>query len=177
MEGTIGEVRFFAATFAPMYWAYCMGQLVAISSNTALFSILGTTFGGDGRVTFGLPDFRDAVAVGTGDQFVLGEIGGSAVTQMTPANLPMHSHSFTGSVLLHCTAEPGNSDTPQNTYPATFADTGEMYSTGNNGSLMAAMQQNLAIGNTGNSAPFSTQQPVLGLTAVVCMRGLFPVRN
>jgi microcystin-dependent protein len=177
MEGTIGEVRFFASTFAPQYWAYCMGQLIAISSNTALFSILGTTFGGDGRVTFGLPDFRDAFAIGAGDQYILGEMGGSTVMVIAPSNMPSHTHPFTGSVSLHCTAAPGNSDTPQNTYPATFADTGEMYSTVNNGSLMAAMQNSLAIGNTGNSAPFSTQQPALGLTAVVCMRGLFPVRN
>jgi microcystin-dependent protein len=181
MEGTIGEIRYFAANFAPKDWAYCAGQLIPISSNTALFSILGTTYGGDGKTTFALPDFRNIVVLGTGNaawgSYELGEMSGNSIVQLGFNNMPMHSHSFTGTVSVHCTAAAGNADTPQNTFPATFADTGEMYSTANNASLMAPMQQDIQLGNTGQSTPFTIDQPVLGLAAVVCMRGLFPVRN
>ena len=100
MEGTIGEIRMFAGNFAPRYWAFCQAQLISIASNTALFSILGTTYGGNGQTTFGLPDFRGRVAVGVGtgpglSNVVLGEMGGSSTITLTTNNMPAHNHTAT----------------------------------------------------------------------------------
>ena len=102
-EGMIGEVRLFAGNFAPRTWAFCEGQLLAISSNTALFSILGTTYGGDGRTTFGLPDLRGRSAVGPGNgpglrSYRLGQRGGEEYKTLNITNLPIHSHFITTTV-------------------------------------------------------------------------------
>ncbi len=114
MEGTIGEVRMFAGDFAPKYWQYCAGAMMAINQNQALFSILGTVFGGNGTTTFGLPDMRGRVAVGTGTgagltNRVLGTPGGTESTTMTVATMPAHTHAgtFTGT-------------NPSGTVPASF---------------------------------------------------------
>ena len=95
----IGEVRIFAGNFAPRSWAFCEGQLLAISSNTALFSILGTTYGGDGRTTFALPDLRGAVPIGVGNCYVLGMETGSDTLGLTLANMAAHTHEFTPSAV------------------------------------------------------------------------------
>ena len=99
MEGTIGEIRMFAGTFAPRTWAYCNNQLISIATNTALFSILGTTYGGNGQTTFALPDFRGRVAVGTGQgpglsNIVLGQMAGTPTVTLLTTNMPAHNHHF-----------------------------------------------------------------------------------
>lgn len=96
-EPFIGELRLFAGNFAPRGWAFCLGQLVPISQNTALFSLLGTTYGGDGRTTFGLPDLSDRVPIGQGrgpglSDRGLGDTGGAAEVRLTAAQLPAHTH-------------------------------------------------------------------------------------
>jgi microcystin-dependent protein len=181
MEGTIAEIRFFAGTFAPKNWAFCQGQLLSISQNTALFSILGTNYGGDGRVTFGLPDFRGRLPVGAGQgpglsSYQLGQISGTETVTLTSSNLPLHTHPITGTVRMPASGAAGNADTGQNNYPAVLAGT-DMYSTAQNGSLMGNMQQNLGTTPTGQSLPISILQPVLGLNFVICIFGTFPVRN
>jgi len=103
-EPFIGQVTHFAGNFAPRGWGFCGGQLLAISQNSALFSILGTTYGGDGRTTFGLPDARgrDMVHPGTGpglSNIRLGERGGSETTTLTVNNLPSHSHTATSPIV------------------------------------------------------------------------------
>lgn len=101
MEGYMAEIRMFAANFAPRNWQYCAGQLLAINTNTALFSLLGTTFGGNGQTTFGLPDLRGRVAIGTGTggsagfSVVQGEMGGVNNVTLLTSNLPPHNHSVT----------------------------------------------------------------------------------
>lgn len=93
----IGEIKLFAGNFAPVGWAFCNGQLISVAQNDALFSLLGTTYGGDGRTTFALPDLRSRVPIGTGERpggstYVLGQIGGSENITLISSNLPSHSH-------------------------------------------------------------------------------------
>lgn len=181
MEGTLAEIRLFTGNFAPKSWAFCQGQLLPIAQNTALFSLLGTTYGGDGRVTFALPDFRSRIPVGAGQgpglsYYQLGQIAGTQTVTLTSANLPLHTHPITGTVRMPASGVTGNTDTAQNNYPGVIADT-EMYSTAQNGSLMGNMQYNLGTTPTGSSTPVSIVQPTLGLNFVICMFGAFPVRN
>ena len=128
MEGYLGEVRMFGGNFAPRSWAFCQGQLLAISQFNALFSILGTTFGGDGRTTFGLPDLRGRVAAGVGTgpglhTMIWGEKGGQENVTLTQLNLPSHTHTLVQN--LHSIWQPacsdattGNSSEPEGSVPA-----------------------------------------------------------
>jgi microcystin-dependent protein len=181
MEGTIAEIRFFAGTFAPKAWAFCQGQILAINQNTALFSLLGTTYGGNGVTTFALPDFRGRLPVGAGQGpglsfYQLGQSAGNESITLTSSNLPLHSHPITGTVSMPASGVTGNTDTAQNNYPGFIAGT-DMYSTAQNGSLMGNMQHNLGTTPTGSSTPASILQPVLGLNFVICIFGVFPARN
>jgi microcystin-dependent protein len=177
VDGCIGEVRFFAGNFAPRDWAFCNGQLLAISSYTALFSILGTTYGGDGRSTMGLPDLRGRMPVspGTGPGLptvTLGQQFGSHQTQLVANNLPSHTHGFS----LTATSEAGNSADPTG---AVLANAGlfdnEFHSapTAGNEVQMAANTTSAA----GAGIPFNNYPPSLGVHAVICLFGVFPSRN
>lgn len=183
MEGTIGEIRMFAGNFAPRTWAFCQSQILSIAQNTALFSILGTTYGGNGQTTFGLPDLRGRVAVGNGQgpglsNYSLGQLGGSETFTVLNANFPAHTHPFAGSITMPGNAADGNTDTPQGSYPAGQAGT-NMYSTVNNGSALGNMQMALTAASTGavSPAPVNNIQPVLGMNYIICMFGIFPARN
>jgi microcystin-dependent protein len=105
MEGTIAEVRLFASNFAPKNWLYCQGQIMPISQNTAMFSLLGTTYGGNGQTTFGLPNLKDSVAIGAGQgpgltYRALGEAGGSNAVSLLQPQMPAHTHAVTSSVTV-----------------------------------------------------------------------------
>jgi len=181
MEGTIAEIRMFAGNFAPRNWAFCSSQILAIAQNTALFSLLGTTYGGNGQTTFALPDFRGRVPVGAGQgpglsSYSLGQVSGSETNTVANANFPAHTHPFSGSVTMPGNAAAGTADTPQGNYPATLAGT-NMYSTINNGSGLGNMQLALTAAPAGSSLPVNNIQPVLGLNYVICMQGIFPARN
>ena len=181
MEGFIAEIRYFAGNFAPRNWALCQGQLLSIASNTALFSLLGTTYGGNGQTTFALPDFRSRVAIGAGQgpglsNYSLGEQAGTESYTILASNMPPHTHPITGNVTMNGNAADGNADTPQNTYPASETGT-NLYATANDGSFLGAMKHNLATANTGSSSPVPMQMPVLCITFIICQYGIFPSRN
>ena len=180
MEGTIGEIRMFAGNFAPKSWAFCQGQLLPIAQNTALFSILGTTYGGDGRTTFALPDFRSRVAVGTGtgpglSSYDLGEQGGSETNTLLQTNLPPHTHSLNVNNTNATVAAP--------TTGSTIAVTGIQESR----SFTPALSFNsvtpniplnpLSVGATGSNMPVNNIQPYLGINYIICLYGMFPPRN
>src|SRR6476660_4017904 len=98
MEGTIAEIRLFAGNFAPRSWAFCAGQILSIAQNTALFALLGTTYGGNGQTTFALPDFRGRIAVGTGSGpglpiMDLGEVAGEPTHTLITTEMPAHNHT------------------------------------------------------------------------------------
>src|SRR5688500_3214635 len=107
MEGVIGYTTMFAGNFEPKNWAFCQGQIMSIASNTALFSILGTVYGGNGTTTFGLPDLRGRRVIGAGQgnglsPYSLGETGGSANATLTQAQMPAHVHPISVVANLHC---------------------------------------------------------------------------
>ena len=180
MEGTIGEIRMFAGTFSPRTWAFCNAQLLSIAQNTALFSILGTTYGGNGQTTFGLPDFRGRVAVGTGQgpglaNVTLGEMAGTPTVTLLTTNMPAHNHPLTGAVTVVANGDASNlSEDPTNKRLA-----GTTIFTSNNDAPvnMAPLSSNLAIGLTGGNQPFSIMPPYLGMNYIICMFGIFPSRD
>jgi microcystin-dependent protein len=181
MEGTIAEIRMFAGNFAPRNWAFCSAQILPIAQNTALFSLLGTTYGGNGQTTFQLPDFRGRVALGTGQgpglpSVQLGEIAGSSTTTLTTATMPAHNHPLTGTVNLQI-----NNDTAGLSDDATnkrFAATGAIFTAVATDLVsMAPAQSSLAVGVNGSSQPFSIMPPYLGMNYIICMFGIFPSRN
>lgn len=180
MEGTIAEIRMFAGTFAPRNWAFCAGQLLSIAQNTALFSILGTTYGGNGQTTFALPDFRGRVAVGTGQgpglsNITLGEVAGTSTVTLTTQQMPQHNHTISGNAGgLATNANPtGNSlgiavvasgSAPVNAYT-------------NNAPNPANALNAATCGMAGGNQPHDNMQPYLGMNYIICLFGIFPSRN
>lgn len=183
MEGTMAEIRMFAGNFAPKNWAVCQAQILTIASNTALFSLLGTNYGGNGQTTFGLPDFRGRIPVGLGQgpgltYYVLGGLAGSETNTIGNVNFPAHSHPFSGTVTMPATAADGTVDTAIGNYPAKLTGT-NMYATTNNGSAMGNMQLALVASPAGQASPTPVNniQPVMGMNYIICMAGVYPSRN
>lgn len=181
MDEFLAELRLFAGNYAPAGWALCDGRLLSISQNTALFALLGTTYGGNGTSNFALPDLRGRVAVGMGQgaglsQYELGQQGGSETVTLAESNLPVHSHPISGTINQKVTAAAGNTDTPHNTYPAMLTGA-NMYNSASEINSTIPMQNNLVAGATGNSNPVSLIQPVLGLTWIIATSGTFPPRT
>jgi len=161
----LGEIRTFAFGFVPSGWAACDGQVLPINQNQALFALLGTTYGGDGRTTFALPDLRGRVAVGegaaaTGSVFALGEGGGEEVHRLTAAELPSHRHQ------AHAKATAGTRANPTN---AVWAASAKRYAP----SGTAAMSPD-AIGSAGEDHAHNTMQPYLPLNVCIAVFGEFP---
>lgn len=190
MEGSLGEVRLFAGNFAPRAWSYCNGQLMAIASNTALFSLIGNIYGGDGRTTFALPDTRSRVVLGAGHgagltQRDLGATGGEERVTLTASTMPSHYHILS-SANLHATVVPGanaDSGTTDDPAGAVYAvhDTGaKVYGT----TVDAAMANspvtitgNVTATNTGLGQSHTNIMPVNTLAYIICIQGTFPSRN
>lgn len=173
MEPLLGEIKLFAGNFAPRGWAFCDGQLLSISQNTALFSILGTTYGGDGRTTFALPDLRGRVPLhpGTGPGlggYFLGEIGGVENVTLTVQELPPHSHS------LNANAQNGNTSDPPGASLADTKGTDRDYM--KSGEVNTQMSVH-SIGITGGGQPHENRQPYLALNYIIALEGIFPSRN
>jgi microcystin-dependent protein len=166
--GTIDMVGF---GFAPRDWATCDGQLLAISTNTALFSLIGTTYGGDGRTTFQLPDLRGRVPIGRGSgpglsNYNWGQTGGTETVTLSTQQIPSHNHSFA------VNTAGGTSNSPVNNFLASNSEGIKHYS-GSGGSSA----NNSSIGNTGGSQAHTNMQPYLALYFVICLVGIFPSRN
>ena len=180
MNGTIGEIRLFAGDYAPVNWAFCQGQVLPINANQPLFSIMGNRFGGDGVVNFALPDFRGRVPVGAGQGIALsacylGKTGGVETVTISVSNMPTHNHHISGTVTMPCYAGVGDSDLPTDKYPARFTGR-SMYKITDNNFYMSGMQFSLDTDQKGLSQAVSIIQPVLGLTYIICIAGLFPER-
>lgn len=182
MEGTIAEIRMFAGTFAPRTWLFCNGQTMSIAQNTAMFSLLGTTYGGNGQTTFGIPDFRGRVAVGTGTgpglpNVTLGEMSGTPTTTINSAQMPAHNHQVVGNISVQASTDGAFVSDPSGRY----LGPGAFYTTppGGSGELvnMAPISLNLPTTVSGNSQPISIMQPYLGMNYIICQFGIFPSRN
>ncbi len=173
MDPFIGEVILFAGNFAPKGWAFCDGQLLPIAQYQALFSILGTTYGGDGVTTFALPDLRGRVPVGVSDSTKLGRPGGAATTTLTPAQLPPHSHQAIAKVAA--TDASGNTASPDNALWALDKRVDGFY-TGEPGRTvaMAADAVTVSVSGGGQGAPVDNMQPYLGMTWLINVSGSYP---
>jgi microcystin-dependent protein len=166
----LGELRVFGFNFAPRGWAQCNGQTLSIAQNTALFSLLGTTYGGDGRTTFQLPNLQSRVPVhigqGTGlSQYIIGTPGGQENVAIGIANMPSHNHPLLGTSGDATLSRPGG---------AVLARTeDEIYGASPDGTTLNA----LAMGLQGGSIPINNIQPYLALNFCIALQGIFPSRN
>ena len=168
----MGQVMLFAGTFAPVGWMFCNGQLLSIAENAALFSILGTTYGGDGQTTFALPNLSGRLAVSAGNGpglpgWALGQTGGAESATMTTQNMPAHIHPVLAA------NQPGETTNPQGAVLAGFGTSlppaGPYSSSAPNVALSAQ-----AVGITGGSQPFSIIQPSLALNFIIAVEGIYP---
>jgi len=171
-EAFLGEIRLVGFTFAPRNWAFCQGQIIAIQQNTALFSILGTFYGGNGTSTFALPDLRGRVAMSQGfgpglSQRVLGEVGGSETVLVQTTQMPIHSHSPLGTT--GPATQPGvaggtwaSSSGGGRTPPPLYQNTTNTTMRANN------------VSAAGSNIPHNNMQPFLACNYVICLSGIFP---
>lgn len=162
----VGEIRMFGGNFAPAGWAYCNGQLLAISENDTLFNLIGTTYGGDGQETFGLPDLRGRVPVHQGSGISIGQLGGVESVTLTSSQLGGHGHAFSAGTDLATGLSPSGSvygkQPPAGTVSSYIED---------------APNQNMApnaIGPTGQNQPHSNMQPFLCISFIISLFGIFP---
>ena len=184
MEPTLAEIRIFAGNFAPRSWAFCQGQLLPISQNQSLFSLLGTTYGGDGRTTFGLPDMRGRTAIHAGhgpglSDRRLGSKGGSEYNILNTTQIPSHNHT----VVTNAAKTPAVS-TPAGNYPAAMAGrtTGSPpenaglsgYGTTKTGTMSV---NSVVVGNTGGNQSVNNMQPWLAIHYIIALQGIFPSRT
>jgi microcystin-dependent protein len=169
----IAEIKMFGGNFAPRNYAMCNGQLLSIAQNTALFSLLGTTYGGNGQTTYALPDLRGRVPVHFGQgpglsPMNLGEAGGQEAVTLLTTQIPAHTHA------LGCTDSTADSAAPANNIPAADAAgvTGEYSS-----SAPTATMHPATIQPAGGSQPHNNRQPYLGINFIIAIFGIFPSRN
>lgn len=168
----IAEIKIVSFGFAPKGWALCNGQLMPINQNQALFSLLGTMYGGDGRTNFALPDMRGRTPVYQGQGIAQGEKGGQEFHTLTIQELPTHIHQVNG-VAGAGGAE--NVNIPTNNY-LNNSSPNEMYNTGAGNPQLVAMNA-ATISNTGGSQPHENRQPFLVLNFCIALQGIFPSRN
>jgi len=175
----IGEIKMVGFNFAPRGWALCQGQLMGIAQNTALFSLLGTTFGGNGQVTFGLPDYRSRSPVGMGtgpglSTIVQGEMAGAEQANILISNMPVHNHSLTvGATAATPVAVPSNTN---NVLAASGSGPGTatIWSTTLSSPVTVNPSQ---IGVSGGSQPLPIRNPYLGTNFIIALEGIFPSRD
>ena len=170
----LAEIKMWAGNFAPRGYALCNGQLMPISQNTALFSLLGTFYGGDGKSTYGLPNLQGSVPVGTGQgaglsDRVVGETGGSSTCTLIATEVPKHQHAmhaYSGRVGTYY-------NTPKNGSALAASQGGALYGPPTN---VAPMNPN-TVSLAGGSLPHNNMMPTLALTFVIALTGIFPARN
>ena len=171
-EPFVGEIKMFAGNFAPRGWALCDGQLLAVSQNDALFSLLGTTYGGDGRTTFALPDMRGRIPMHAGSgpglsQRLLGQKGGSETHSLSINEIPNHTHS------VQALNKPGDSGNPEDRYWAASSDAPMAYSNADPDVNLAGE----AIDSAGGNQSHYNMMPNLCINFIIALFGIYPSRN
>ncbi len=171
-EPFIGQIIIVGFTFPPRGYAFCNGQILSIAQNTALFSLLGTTYGGNGQTTFALPNLQSRVPIHAGQgaglsPYALGQVGGTESVTLTIQQMPSHNH------LVNCHGEDGNQGNPN---PNILATTGAAPPPYSNAAADATMAPN-SISLVGGSQPHDNLQPYLALNYCIALEGIFPSRN
>ena len=184
----IGEISLFGGNFAPRNWAFCSGQLLSISQNTALFALIGTIYGGDGRTNFALPDLRSRAAVGAGNgpglsSASLGQRAGTENATLTASELGAHSHSVTSTTSFGAQSGTANQHEP------TGGELAEPTIQGNPGLMIYSSQASdtdlegasvsgaLVVADAGSGAAHTNMQPFMGVNYIIAIQGQFPSRN
>ncbi|MEC4750559.1 tail fiber protein [Methylomicrobium sp. Wu6] len=175
-EAFLGEIRMVGFNYAPQGWALCDGQVLSISQNTALFALLGTTYGGNGQTTFALPDLRGRVPVHPGQgpglsPYVLGQSSGVEAVSLNAAQIPAHSHPVAAN------SNSGGADSPIGNFPAAITDPNSgasinAFATTANGAMNPGV-----VGVTGGSQPHTNLQPSLCVNFIIALQGIFPSRS
>jgi len=189
-ESFIASMCVFAGNFAPRSYALAQGQLLAISQNSALFALLGTTYGGDGRTTFALPDTRGRVVIGAGNgpglsNYNVGQKSGSETVTLSTAQMPSHTHTATttttGTATAHSNSS-GNTDTPSgNVWSRKPRDS--IYSssapdvTMNANAIFLSLSSATSVSNTGGSTAHENRMPYIAMNWIITLQGIFPSRN
>jgi len=174
-EPFIAEIRIFAGNFAPRNWAFCNGQLLPIAQNTALFSLVGTTYGGDGRTNFGLPDLQGRAPIHAGQapgltRRRLGETGGATTQTLTEQQMPSHSH------VLQSSPDPADTVDPDGNLLAESSPLkDQQFNT--DGLTGTASMDSESIGTTGGSQPHNNLPPYLAVNFIIALTGIFPAMN
>ena len=205
MEEYLGVIKLFAGPYAPRGYAFCAGQILAISQNTALFSLIGTFFGGDGRATFALPDLRSRVPLGAGQSpghvaYQLGQFGGTEFVTLNINEMPVHNHQgsvtvqpsgISATVAVNAGTGGTTTNDPTNAYwgksPSAGPTQSQDYTNQKNVTMAPDAVQvqvngsfnvgQLTISNNGGSQPHENRQPFLALNYIICMDGTYPPRN
>jgi microcystin-dependent protein len=167
MDPFLGEIRMFGGNFAPQGWATCDGQILPIAQNTALFSLLGTIYGGNGQTTFALPDLRGRLPVHIGGGLTIGQAGGSETVILTTTNLPAHTHAANAASAATTLSPAGQywaADPGANVAPYAAAPDGRVMS-------------GTAIGAQRGSQPHANMQPFLAVTFIIALEGIYPSRS
>ena len=171
----VAEIKFWAGNFAPKGYAICAGQLLPISQNTALFSLLGTQYGGDGKSTFGLPNLGDTVPVNqgqssaSGTQYFVGEQSGVPSVTLLTTEMPVHTHN-----LMADSQDAGDTRNPAPTLVFSVGAPGNYYQTTNTPLSTMAPQ---TLSPAGGSLPHNNMMPYIVLTAIIALQGIFPARS
>jgi len=177
-EPYLGEIRIFAIGYAPKGWASCNGQLLSIAQNQALFSLLGTTYGGNGITTFALPDLRGRMAMDEGFGHVQGEKAGEESHTLTQSEIPVHTHLITSlQIVQPANDTAGNVDDPTGNYYARNTARGNEFSTQPNGNGGPVMIPAGVINNTGDTQAHSNMAPYTVVNYVIAIQGIYPSPN
>lgn len=170
MDQYIGEIRMFGGNYAPEGWAFCNGQIISITQNEALYSLIGTTYGGDGQSTFSLPDLRGRIPLHqgqnphTGTTYHTGQMAGTETATLSLGNVPSHTHG------VRATSEDGTIPSPGDAF---WAKNVEQYSTNPPDGTMS----NEAISETGGSQPHENMMPFLIVSFIIALTGIYPSRD
>lgn len=164
----LSEIRIFSFEFAPKGWAMCNGQILSIQQNTALFSLLGTFYGGNGTNNFGLPNLQGRCGIHFGNNFTIGEIGGEEAHTLTTNEMPAHTHTVNGS------GSTGNQPSPAGNFWAVDDAAAVVYNVPASGT---APMSSAALSTVGGSQPHNNMAPYLVLNFCIALLGIFPSRN
>lgn len=178
MDPFIGQIIMFGGNFAPRGWAFCSGQLLPIAQNSALFSILGTIYGGDGRTTFALPELRGRVAVHAGQgpgltNRPLGSRGGAQDTTILTQNMPSHNHTAT----MRAESAAGTTGNPTGNLLGVITTGANIYAPPVPATEVSMSSDSIVVGNNGGGQPVNNMQPYTAVNYIIALVGTFPSRS